>query len=57
MGLGMFNVHRCSQSDECFAYAQVGVGRDDGVAAGEFSPIFYKTCRFSSCTRSSYHPS
>ena len=20
----------------------VGVGRDDGVAAGEFSPIFYK---------------
>ena len=23
-------------------YVQVGVGRDDGVAAGEFSPIFYK---------------
>ncbi|KAJ7461225.1 hypothetical protein FB451DRAFT_964439, partial [Mycena latifolia] len=22
--------------------AQAGVGRDDGVAAGEFSPIFYK---------------
>jgi endonuclease/exonuclease/phosphatase family metal-dependent hydrolase len=27
-------------------YASVGVGRDDGINAGEFSPIFYKTDRF-----------
>jgi endonuclease/exonuclease/phosphatase family metal-dependent hydrolase len=28
------------------AFASVGVGRDDGIDAGEFSPIFYKTDRF-----------
>ncbi len=28
------------------AYAWIGVGRDDGVAAGEFSPIFYRQDRF-----------
>ena len=28
------------------AYAWIGVGRDDGVAAGEFSPIFYRKDRF-----------
>jgi len=27
-------------------YAWVGVGRDDGITAGEFSPLFYKTERF-----------
>ncbi len=27
-------------------YASVGVGRDDGIDAGEFSPIFYKANRF-----------
>lgn len=27
-------------------YASVGVGRDDGINAGEFSPIFYKADRF-----------
>ena len=27
-------------------YASVGVGRDDGINAGEFSPIFYKAHRF-----------
>ena len=27
-------------------YASVGVGRDDGLSAGEFSPIFYKEERF-----------
>jgi endonuclease/exonuclease/phosphatase family metal-dependent hydrolase len=27
-------------------YASVGVGRDDGLNAGEFSPIFYKEERF-----------
>lgn len=27
-------------------YAWVGVGRNDGVSAGEFSPIFYKVDRF-----------
>ena len=27
-------------------YAWIGVGRDDGVAAGEFSPIFYRQDRF-----------
>jgi endonuclease/exonuclease/phosphatase family metal-dependent hydrolase len=27
-------------------YAWIGVGRDDGVAAGEFSPIFYRKDRF-----------
>ncbi len=27
-------------------YASVGVGRDDGIDAGEFSPIFYKKERF-----------
>ncbi|KAL7419550.1 hypothetical protein Q5752_005461 [Cryptotrichosporon argae] len=27
-------------------FAHVGVGRDDGVEAGEFSPIFYDTDRF-----------
>ena len=27
-------------------YASVGVGRDDGINAGEFSPIFYKANRF-----------
>ncbi len=27
-------------------YAYVGVGRGDGVAAGEFSPVFYKKDRF-----------
>jgi endonuclease/exonuclease/phosphatase family metal-dependent hydrolase len=28
------------------AFASVGVGRDDGIDAGEFSPIFYKANRF-----------
>jgi endonuclease/exonuclease/phosphatase family metal-dependent hydrolase len=28
------------------AFASVGVGRDDGINAGEFSPIFYKVNRF-----------
>ena len=28
------------------AFASVGVGRDDGINAGEFSPIFYKVERF-----------
>ena len=28
------------------AYAWIGVGRDDGAAAGEFSPIFYRKDRF-----------
>lgn len=28
------------------AYAWFGVGRDDGVAAGEFAPIFYRKERF-----------
>jgi endonuclease/exonuclease/phosphatase family metal-dependent hydrolase len=28
------------------AFASVGVGRDDGINAGEFSPIFYKADRF-----------
>ncbi len=27
-------------------YAWFGVGRDDGVAAGEFAPVFYRTDRF-----------
>lgn len=27
-------------------YAFVGVGRDDGVQGGEFSPVFYRTDRF-----------
>lgn len=27
-------------------YAYIGVGRDDGVTKGEYSPIFYKTDRF-----------
>lgn len=27
-------------------YARIGVGRDDGKAAGEFSPILYRTARF-----------
>lgn len=27
-------------------YAWVGVGRDDGKNAGEFSPIFYRASRF-----------
>jgi len=27
-------------------YAQVGVGRDDGKSAGEFSPIFYREDKF-----------
>lgn len=27
-------------------YAHAGVGRDDGVAAGEFCPIFYRRSRF-----------
>lgn len=27
-------------------YASIGVGRDDGKEAGEYSPIFYKTSRF-----------
>ena len=27
-------------------YAGVGVGRDDGIAAGEFSPILYRRSRF-----------
>jgi hypothetical protein len=39
----MSSVQCLSQADECLVYVQVGVGRDDGVAAGEFSPIFYKT--------------
>lgn len=28
-------------------YARIGVGRDDGKASGEFSPILYRTARFS----------
>jgi endonuclease/exonuclease/phosphatase family metal-dependent hydrolase len=28
------------------SYRSVGVGRDDGIAAGEFSPIFYDTTRY-----------
>ena len=28
-------------------YTRIGVGRDDGKAAGEFSPVFYNTKRFS----------
>lgn len=31
---------------ELTAYSIVGVGRDDGKTAGEFSPIFYRTARF-----------
>lgn len=27
-------------------YSYIGVGRDDGVTKGEYSPIFYKTSRF-----------
>ena len=27
-------------------YAWIGVGRDDGAAAGEFSPLFYRRARF-----------
>jgi len=27
-------------------YTRIGVGRDDGKAAGEFSPVFYNTKRF-----------
>jgi endonuclease/exonuclease/phosphatase family metal-dependent hydrolase len=38
------------QLDELLAalpgYAAVGVGRDDGKTAGEYSPIFYKTSMF-----------
>lgn len=26
------------------SYASVGVGRDDGKKAGEYAPIFYRTC-------------
>ncbi len=38
----------CSQLHDLAAllgdgYAHVGVGRDDGKRAGEYSPIFYKT--------------
>ncbi|MBN1155054.1 endonuclease/exonuclease/phosphatase family protein [candidate division KSB1 bacterium] len=29
-----------------FEYGWIGVGRDDGERAGEFSPIFYRTDRF-----------
>ena len=28
------------------AYASIGVGRDDGVNAGEFAPIFYRKAQF-----------
>jgi endonuclease/exonuclease/phosphatase family metal-dependent hydrolase len=28
------------------SYRSVGVGRDDGIAAGEFAPIFYDTTRY-----------
>jgi hypothetical protein len=28
------------------SYSHVGVGRDDGIAAGEYSPIFYDNKRF-----------
>lgn len=51
------------RSNSCSAQFifQVGVGRDDGVAAGEFSPIFWKTSGplvvFSICLVNSNIPS
>ena len=36
------------------AYASVGVGRDDGLNAGEFSPIFYKEERFQLVTSGTF---
>jgi endonuclease/exonuclease/phosphatase family metal-dependent hydrolase len=35
-------------------FASVGVGRDDGIDAGEFSPIFYKVNRFQLLISSSF---
>lgn len=40
-------VHQLEYIDsELPQYARIGVGRDDGVAKGEFSPIYYQTEKF-----------
>lgn len=35
-------------------YSRLGVGRDDGKAAGEFSPILYRTARFKADTSGTF---
>lgn len=35
-------------------YTAIGVGRDDGKTAGEFSPIFFRTARFRSDTNGTF---
>ena len=41
-GVGYVLNYSRSVVDLTLQFHQVGVGRDDGVAAGEFSPVFYK---------------
>ncbi len=47
IGLQEVLAHQLDQlAEDLPGYSHVGVGRDDGKAAGEFSPIFYRTERF-----------
>jgi endonuclease/exonuclease/phosphatase family metal-dependent hydrolase len=47
IGMQEVLVHQRDQLlSDLAGYASVGVGRDDGINAGEFSPIFYKKERF-----------
>jgi endonuclease/exonuclease/phosphatase family metal-dependent hydrolase len=47
IGMQEVLVHQRDQLlSDLAGYASVGVGRDDGINAGEFSPIFYKKERY-----------
>lgn len=39
--------HQLKELNEGLGYASIGVGRDDGMAKGEFSPIHYDPTRYS----------
>jgi endonuclease/exonuclease/phosphatase family metal-dependent hydrolase len=39
-------VHQLKELNEGLGYASIGVGRDDGKAKGEFSPIHYDPARY-----------
>jgi len=54
-GLQEVLIHQLNDLDSLLPwYDYVGVGRDDGVAAGEFSPIFYKMNRFDLMSHSTF---
>lgn len=48
------NTQMTDLKGELTGYSIIGVGRDDGKTAGEFSPIFYRTARFTADTSGTF---